>query len=246
MELATPPETPTNREVCAAALKVALGTAAFALLHSALASRSAKQATERVLGERKRNALYRPIYNAQAFVTLGVLWIYVRPLPDRCFYHVRGPLRWLLHVGQAAGVATALAAARQVGLLEISGLRSLVAWLRGQDGVPSEPEAQGPAPGADGQLRIAGPFRWSRHPLNLSPLPMLWLMPRMTVKLAAFNTVATLYFVLGSRHEEARLEEAYGAAYRAYQHSGCPFFLPIPRSENATASLPETEDAPPS
>lgn len=197
-----------------------------------------------MLGERQRNGLYRPFYNAQALVGLGVLWVYVRPEPDRELYRVRGPLRWLLHAGQAAGAATAVAAAWQVGVPAITGLRSLAAWLRGEDEVPPEPEAQGPAPEADGHLRTAGPFRWSRHPLNFSPLPILWLMPRMTVKLAAFNAVATLYAVLGSRHEEARLEAAYGADYRAYQHSGCPFFLPAPPARKPAAELPEPSGSP--
>ena len=55
---------------------------------------------------------------------------------------------------------------------------------------------------------------------------MLWLAPTMTVNLAVFNSVATLYSVLGSVHEERRLLASYGLAYRAYQHSTVPLYLP--------------------
>jgi methanethiol S-methyltransferase len=75
-------------------------------------------------------------------------------------------------------------------------------------------------------MRIAGPFRWSRHPLNFWPLPILWLHPRMTTNLLAFNAAATIYLVIGSVHEEARLRNAYGTDYIAYQQSEVPFYLP--------------------
>ncbi len=34
----------------------------------------------------------------------------------------------------------------------------------------------------------------SRHPLNLAPVPLLWLNPRMTRNLAVFSAIATAYF----------------------------------------------------
>ncbi len=53
--------------------KVAAATAAFGLVHIALASRSAKRAAARTFGERDRNGLYRVSYIAQSFVTSGLL-----------------------------------------------------------------------------------------------------------------------------------------------------------------------------
>ena len=72
-----------------------------------------------------------------------------------------------------------------------------------------------------------GPFRYTRHPLNLAPLPVLWLNPVMTANLAVFNLAATVYFVAGSWHEEQRLRAAYGDAYEEYRRSGVPFYLPV-------------------
>lgn len=212
--------------------KTAAATAAFGICHSLLASRAAKRAATRLLGARRRNGWYRVAYNAQSVVTFGLLCAYLRRLPSRPLYEVRGPGRLALHVGQAGGLLLAVAAARQVGVGPITGLSSLNAWRTGGT-VPPEPEAQGPALGEDGTLEACGPFRWSRHPLNLAPLPVLWLWPRMTTNRLAFNLAATAYFLIGSWHEEVRLRHAYGETYESYRRSGVPFYFPRRLGETA-------------
>jgi hypothetical protein len=243
-----------DRGAWGSAARVAAGTVAYGVVHSALASRQAKDAAARLLGRRQRNGLYRAFYNAQAVVTFAVFLRYVARLPDRELYRARGGLALAMRLGQAAALVYAVAVARTVGLGGITGLAGLGAWLRARAGVetraatgaglgaddrvaaradrehdaavPPEPEAQGPSLAADGRLRVAGPFRWSRHPLNFAPVPVFWLAPRMTLKRAVFGAVATAYLVLGSWHEEARLGRAYGEVYRAYRRSGVPFFVP--------------------
>ena len=227
-------------------MKVAAATAAFGLVHSALASRRAKRAAAETFGERNRNGLYRVFYLAQSAVTFGVLAAYVRRQPSRELYQVHGPLALLMHVGQVVALLHATAAARQVGVTRILGLESLLCWL-GDGPVSPEPEAQGPALDAQGLTHDAGPFAWSRHPLNFAPLPVFWLHPRMTTSLLAFNIASTVYLVVGSLHEEARLREVYGEAYSAYQRSGVPFYLPSPDQSafvpiGAVAHLPAEQD----
>lgn len=208
-------------------LKVMAATAAFAVIHSALASREAKRAATKTFGERNRNGLYRVVYITQSAVTFALLAAYMRRQPNREIYRVRPPLSLLMHGAQAAGLAYANAAARQVGIARIVGLDSFVAWL-GDGPVSPEPEAQGPALDEQGLVRHAGPFSWSRHPLNFAPLPILWLWPRMTTTLLAFNTAATVYLLIGSLHEESRLREVFGDKYIAYERSEVPFYLPSP------------------
>lgn len=213
-------------------LRVFAAVGLFAILHSLLASRGAKQFAARQFGVRQSDGLYRAFYIAQSGLTLAGLLAYLSRLPDRTLYTLRGPVSVLLRLGQFGGLVWATAAAYQVGLDRITGLRSLVAWLSGAREVPPTPEAQGPAPSrgrrlyrAD-RLKADGPFRYSRHPLNLAPLPIFWLTSQMTVKRLAFNLAGTIYLVLGSLHEEARLRAAYGAPYQRYTHSGVPFYLP--------------------
>jgi hypothetical protein len=216
--------------------KVMAATAAFAVIHSALASRGAKRAATKTFGERNRNGLYRAVYITQSAVTFAVLAAYMRRQPSREIYSVRPPLSLLMHGAQATAVVYATAAARQVGIRRILGLDSFVSWL-GKGPVLPEPEAQGPALDGQGLARHAGPFSWSRHPLNFAPLPILWLWPRMTTNLLAFNAAATLYLVIGSLHEESRLREVFGDKYIAYERSGVAFYLPSPDRSDSDSTI---------
>lgn len=208
-------------------LKVAAATGVFGLVHSAFASRAAKQTATETWGERNRNGLYRVFFIGQSFAAFALLYRYIRNQPSRELYHVRGPLAVLMHAGQIVAVGYATSAAHQVGISRITGLKSFLAWL-GNGPVPAEPPAQGPALDEVGRTHAAGPFAWSRHPLNFAPLPILWLWPRMTTNLLAFNLAATAYLVIGSKHEEIRLRQAYGEKYETYQQSAVPYYVPWP------------------
>jgi hypothetical protein len=114
---------------------------------------------------------------------------------------------------------------RQIGFLRFYGVTNFTALVKGQICVLPEPEAQGPVLDTNREMKAAGPFRASRHPLTFGLLPVFWLMPRMTVNLAAFNLVATVYMFAGALHEEKRLRTAYGQVYLDYQKSGAGFFV---------------------
>jgi len=225
--------------------KVMAATAVFGLVHSALASRAAKRTAAGTFGERNRNGLYRVFYIGQSLVTFGLLAAYIRRQPSRELYRIKGPLAFLMHAVQAGAVVYATSAAGQVGLRRITGLESFFAWL-GDGPVPPEPEAQGPALDDEGRRHAAGPFAWSRHPLNFAPVPIFWLWPRMTTNLLAFDAVATVYLVVGSLHEEARLREAFGDDYDAYLNSGISFYLPAPEGSGLelTSAVANLEGVP--
>jgi methanethiol S-methyltransferase len=216
------------------AWKIAAATALYAAVHSVLASRAAKQATTRVFGERKRNAFYRPFYLAQAVISFGALAWYVRRQPTRTVWDIHGPARAAMRAGQLASLGWACWAAYEIGLARVFGVRSLLAYQGGDHRVPPEPEAQGPAE-RDGRMYVRGPFRWSRHPLNFAPLPIFWLNPTMTTRLLTFTVVSSAYFVIGSLHEEHRLNRAYGGRYREYVSSGRSFLIPGPEPQRNTA-----------
>ena len=205
--------------------KAALATVAFGAVHSLLATSGAKRATARWLGQRNRDGLYRAFYNTQSLVTFAVLGLYLRSLPRRELYRVEGPAAVAMRAGQASALVWAFLAARAVGLGPITGWSSFIDWLRGAAPFP-EPEAQGPAEEEGRGMRVEGPFRFTRHPLNVAPLPVFWLQPVMTSRWLGFNVVGTAYLLLGSLHEEKRLEEAYGEPYRAYRTGGTPFYVP--------------------
>lgn len=209
-------------------LKLAAATTLYLAGHSLLASRGAKRLVERRLGRRARNGLYRPLYSLVSIVGLVALAHYAAPLPDRDLYRAPRPWAGLLRAGQAAWIAYLLWGVAQLGLRRFLGLASLTAWLRNDTTVPREPEAQGPPVGADGQMRAAGPFRWSRHPMNFAQLAALWLNPRLTVRGLTFNLLVTLYTLLTSKNQEARLRDSHGPAYDAYRRQVPHYLLPGP------------------
>jgi hypothetical protein len=145
-------------------IKIAAATAFFAGIHSLLASKEAKEKANKLLGERTRNGLYRPLYNGLAIVSFGALGLYGLKLPDRELYRVRGSLSWLMHSVQFFFLMYLLYGAREIGFLKLAGVPNIIALITGQSFVPVEPEGQGPILESPDKMKITGPFRIHRHP----------------------------------------------------------------------------------
>lgn len=189
--------------------RVGGATALYLGIHSLLAGRGVKKAAERLLGGRRRNGLYRASYTVISVAGLAALLRLLAWEPGRDVYRVPRPWALGMRIGQAASFVYMAAGVGRIGLRRFLGVSSLAAWLKGTADVPREPEAQGPALDDEGRLRVAGPFRSSRHPMNFAQLCLLWLSPRMTTGGLAFTTIVTLYTIITSRNEETRLREAY-------------------------------------
>src|ERR687898_2736123 len=196
----------------------------WALIHSVLASKQAKNLARRVAGSRYRDGLYRSTYNVQSVVLL--LWAARRfaRLPDRELYRVSSPWSWVLRTSQVASLGVLLSGVRVMGILRFAGITPLWDFLRGKD-IRPEPEAQGPPIGADDEVVRSRAFRFTRHPGNLGALGFFLFLPRMTANRAVLVALVALYVVLGSMHEEYRLRAAYTAAYERYRRA-VPFLIP--------------------
>jgi hypothetical protein len=80
----------------------------WALAHSVLASKQAKDLARRFAGPRYRDGLYRFAFNAESVVSL--VWAALRfsRLPDRELYRVGPPWSWLFRASQAASLSVLL------------------------------------------------------------------------------------------------------------------------------------------
>jgi protein-S-isoprenylcysteine O-methyltransferase Ste14 len=173
----------------------------WSAVHSLLASLPAKAWARRRLGSETVDRWYRLFYVVVSGLTLLPLPVLLRILPDRTLYIVPSPWSWLMVGGQLVGVAGLTGAVLQTGALRFVGL--------------TQPFA--PDPADEGPLQVRGLYCYVRHPIYAFSLLVLWLTPLMSVNLLAVYLLTSLYFYLGSLHEEYRLLEQFGEAYRHYQ-----------------------------
>jgi protein-S-isoprenylcysteine O-methyltransferase Ste14 len=195
---------------------ILLAMAAWAGLHSLLASLTAKARARRLLGQRAADGVYRLAYNLVSVVTFLPVMVLAALLPDRPVYQF--PL-WLMAITVPVQLLAALAAGVvlwRVDLPRFLGLRQLSRWLAGE-----------PEPRDRPRLYTGGIYGWVRHPLYSLSLLVIWLAPVMTANVLAFNLGATLYFWIGSIFEERKLVAEFGQAYREHQRR-VPRLVPWP------------------
>jgi len=182
----------------------------YALVHSLLAGLPVKAWLRRVFGSLAER-WYRLAYNVFAVITLLPLFPLLAFLPDRTLYVAPAPWRWLMLGGQFLALLGLGVTFLQTGPFHFLGLAQLF-------------EKQ---PAEHGSFSAHGFYRWVRHPLYSFSLLFLWLTPLMTVNLLAVYLVFTVYFYLGSVHEEKRLVAEFGATYEDYQRR-VPRLIPLP------------------
>jgi protein-S-isoprenylcysteine O-methyltransferase Ste14 len=199
----------------------------WAVVHSLLASLPFKDWTRRVLGQGV-DRWYRLAYVVFASVSGLPLLLMVAVLPDRALYSVPSPWRWLMRGGQGLVLGAAIWAVLETGPTYFLGLSQLLARESGRANT----------------LQVRGFYCWVRHPLYLFSMVILWLNPDMTVNLLTFYSLVTLYFAIGSLHEERRLLAEFGDAYRDYQRQ-VPWMIPIPGRCYAPPQAGEPVGVPP-
>lgn len=225
-----------------AALRAAAATAAYALLHSTLASHGAKRAAARLVGERAARGWYRVAYNGHALAATAALGAYVWRHRGPVVWETRGAARGAVRVVQVVAIGTFLKALVDAGLGDLSGARPARDLLRGRPLRPV-PDGQGPFEDDGGRPAPRGLSWRTRNPANVFIVPVLWAVPSARAGWVGMSAVFTAYAVAGSRHGERMLRARWGPAFAAYQASGVPFFMPAARGVGgvrAVDALPET------
>ncbi len=184
----------------------------YAMLHSLLASDTAKTLARRAFG-RRVDRWYRLAYNVLAYVALLPSDFLISQFPDRELYVLPDPwfnvaiaCRFGATVGLLYGISL-------LGFWDFFGLRQIIRPPRSTEAV-------------QGRLRTSGIYGWVRHPKYLFVLGILWFASRMTVNLLALYLVFSLYLYVGTFFEERRLVREFGAEYSEYQRR-VPRLLPI-------------------
>lgn len=189
---------------------LALGWLAYAALHSLLATLSVKAWVTR-----RRPAFapwYRLAYNALAVVlVLPLVWA-TYAIPSEWLW------RWN---GIWAALANGLALVALIGFWRSTGSYDMGEFL----GLKPLRERRQDAVEHDG-FRISTVHRFVRHPWYFLGLVLIWTRD-MNAPLLVSALAITLYFIVGSRLEEHKLEAHFGEVYRNYCRK-VPGLMPLP------------------
>ena len=187
---------------------ILLAVALYGIVHSFLASKSAKAIAQRWLGASAGRG-YRLAYNIFAVVSLLPVLALPILLPDRPLYRIPSPWAYLAVAVQGMALLALLVGLWQTGVWSFLGLEQL----------------QRPVEGGESRLVVSGLYRWVRHPLYTAGLVFLWFTPLMTVNLLALYAGLTLYLVVGASFEERKLLREFGADYAEYRQR-TPMLIP--------------------
>jgi len=75
------------------------------------------------------------------------------------------------------------------------------------------------------QMTARGPYRWSRHPIYLFTIILIWACPVMTLDRLLFNVMWSIWIVIGTFLEDRDLHLEFGSSYREYS-SRVPMLVP--------------------
>jgi protein-S-isoprenylcysteine O-methyltransferase Ste14 len=195
------------------ALYIGITFLCWALLHTLLASLRAKRLAGRIFGEAAKR-WYRLFFVAAAVITLTPLVVLVVRLPDELLYAAAPPWHWVMRAGQLGALVLLAWTIMSTEPLDFIGVKQLTGTSS-----PARPA-----------LTTHGLYRVSRHPMYFASMLVMWLSPTMTLNLLTLFALMSLYFIVGSYHEEMLLVKQFGNAYREYRKSVPRIFpgLPFP------------------
>jgi protein-S-isoprenylcysteine O-methyltransferase Ste14 len=192
----------------------------WAGLHSVVAAPGVKEFAKEKMGQRAYDGTYRLLYNLFAAVTLlPVLYLLATEVSRSPLWVIPEPFNVLAMLIQLASLLGLTITLWQRDIWDFAGLRQALDYLGNR-------ECPAPSP----KLVTSGPHGLVRHPLYFFGLILLWSNPEVTLNIFVFNVLSTLYFWIGSRYEDRRLEAMFGEAYLEYRQR-VPGLLPIKLSK---------------
>jgi protein-S-isoprenylcysteine O-methyltransferase Ste14 len=191
-------------------LNILIAITAYGFLHSLTASPAVKRLARGLLGSAYQRG-YRLLYNSISVISFIPVLIVARLNAGSTLYQLGLPWTLVTTAIQLAGLLVLGLGLVQTGPFTFLGLRQLLGGEQRNDQ----------------QLVISGLYRWVRHPLYTGGLLFIWATPLMTTGILALNLGLSLYIVIGSVFEEARLVSEFGDRYRKYQQD-VPRLFPMP------------------
>jgi methanethiol S-methyltransferase len=179
----------------------------FALQHTIMARRSFKQKWIRIIPEH----LERATFVLLAGILMALIMWYWQPLPG-VIWSIDNEYARLALLGFAfAGVVYVLITSLVTNHFELFGMRQ--AWLYAT-GKPYTPL----------QFKRRWVYKYSRHPMMLGLLVVIWSTADMSVTRLVLAVLLTAYLFIGIQFEEHGLIQEFGDKYREYKKEVGMFF----------------------
>lgn len=182
--------------------------AVFAVQHTVMARPAFKRWVTRWLPR----SMERSTFVLAASLSLGLMFWQWRPLPQVVWEAGSPALAWALRAASLGGYALVFISSFVISHFDLFGLRQ--AWMRARGRV-YEPVG----------FRLAGVYRWVRHPLMLGFLIAFWATPVMTAGHLFFCVMVSAYIAMGLWFEERDLVAEHGENYLRYRRT-VPAILP--------------------
>lgn len=180
----------------------------FCISHSYLASNRVKKAFQKIFGN--LIAFYRIGYNIISIISLVVIYLLL-PAINVTLYDLPNPYDLIILFFQVLSFVGLIWCAKYFSGSEFLGVAQIKRYLNGGY-VESDLDEKS-------ELRIEGPYKYSRHPVYFFSIMFLILRPIMGVTYLIIVVIFVTYFYVGAILEEKRLVEKFGEAYINYQKS---------------------------
>jgi protein-S-isoprenylcysteine O-methyltransferase Ste14 len=186
----------------------------FFLQHSIMVRRGFKQWLGKFMPDIYHNAFYG-LTSAIALLIVLVFWqkspTLVASADGIIFWLLRG-LFFLCLTGFFWGV-------KSLGSFDALGVKPLMRYISNR-------------PDKQQQIIAKGPYQWSRHPLYLFLIVIIWSCPVLTLDRLIFNIMWTFWIVIGTYLEDRDLHREFGSQYLEYSLR-VPMLIPcrIPRNK---------------
>lgn len=203
-------------------LPIALGNLvlllAFSVQHSVMSRKSVKNILTKVIPQ----GAERSTFVMMTCLVLGWMYLAWQPQPN-VVWSVTGVFATLLAVLFLLGATLVLWSTFMISHWQLFGLAQ--AWHAFRNIAPQEDTFAEPAL-----------YKFSRHPMYLGILIVLWSSPHMTIGHLLLAVVWTFYVFIGIGYEERDLLTQFGKQYQDYM-ARVPKLLPVVRRRKLTNGI---------
>jgi protein-S-isoprenylcysteine O-methyltransferase Ste14 len=186
----------------------------FFLQHSIMVRRGFKKWLGKFMPDIYHNAFYG-LTSAIALIIVLVFW---QESPSQVV-RFDGIIFWILRALFFLCLAGFFWGVKSLGSFDALGVDPLMRYISNR---PAKPQ----------QIIAKGPYQWSRHPLYLFLIVIIWSCPALTLDRLIFNIMWTFWIVIGTYLEDRDLHREFGSKYLEYS-SRVPMLIPyrLPRNK---------------